>query len=82
MKEKTVLFKILINLDRLFNILTGGDLGVCFSTRAYINSVKSGGYWEDVRAVIDYCFWDNHCKESYLWEYYVKARWLKDNKID
>ena len=80
MKEKTLVFKFLINIDRMFNVLTGGDIGVCFSTRSYINSVKYGGIWDKIRATIDFFFWDGHCHDSYKWECKIKREWLERNK--
>ena len=75
------LFRVIINLDRLFNILTGGDLGVCFSTRCYINSKSSRG-WDTVRSVVDKMMLEeNHCEKSYRWERMVKLTWLRNNKL-
>lgn len=82
MNSNTTLFKVLINTDRLFNVLTGGDLGICFSTRCYINS-KESEEWTKVMGIVDKIMFEkNHCKMSYEWEYNLLQEWLKDNKIE
>jgi len=73
--ESKYWFKVMICINCLFNGVTGGDWGVCFSTRTYINSRKSKK-WDKVRLLIDAIFWKNHCKDSYLWEIKVKKRWI------
>ena len=83
--KDTILFRLAINVDRLFNILTGGELGVCFSTRTYINSVKaeekSRVRWERTRKVIDKCLGEGHCESSYDWERHIKEKWLVLNRV-
>ena len=75
------LFKAIINIDRLFNILTGGDLGVTFSTRCYINSKTSKG-WDTVRSFVDKLMMqEKHCAISYKWERRIKIEWLAKNNI-
>ena len=75
-------FKLIINIDRMFNILTGGDLGVCFSTRCYINSFESER-WAKVMSLVDKLMMEkDHCKKSYYWERRVKMLWLTENCVD
>lgn len=84
--ENTLTFRILINLDRLLNILLGGDIGVCLSTRAHIQSErlpasKKKEMWVFVRGLIDTIFWENHCEQSYEWEIKLKQAWVDANRL-
>ena len=87
MNENTLLFKILINLDRLLNVLTGGTFQECLSTRAYRQSIVAkprynAEWWMKVRNFIDWLFFlqDEHCKGSFEWEVTLKAKYVNDNK--
>ncbi len=80
---KSFLFMVLINLDRLLNVLTGGTFQECLSTRTYRNSVtKDSKFWKGLHKTIDRLFfWDNeHCKESFEWEVNLKLEYYYDNK--
>lgn len=80
MNEHTYGFKILIAIDRTFNVLTLGDIGVTFSTRSHINA-QTSKTWGKIESIINACFFDdNHCKGSFLWERGVKQKWLDDTK--
>ena len=86
MKEGSFLFNVLINIDRLFNILTGGELGTCFSTRAHVraNTAKpmyKRKRWVKIEGVIDKLFWKGHCRDSLLWERKTKRQWLERCKV-
>ena len=79
LKEGTLLFEVLVTLDRLFNILTGGSMGVTFSTRSYIQSVhaptrRQKKWWRRIRRAIDAVFWVDHCKLSWEWELELKQK--------
>ena len=69
--------KVVLGFDLLFNVLTGGDVGVFFSTRAYVNakSDKRKG-WVMTRVAIDKVFWKEHCNDSYKWEMSRKQQWM------
>lgn len=79
-------FQILIALDRLLNVLTGGSFMICLSTRAYIRAQSAKPMyrrkqWVKVENAINWLFFDSsHCKNSYLWEVRIKEKWLADNK--
>lgn len=78
LKEKTLLFKILIGLDRLFNVITGGSFQECFSTRAHLKAVLTNtNKWIFIRDAVDYLFWKGHCKDSFIWEMDLKSKYLK-----
>jgi hypothetical protein len=69
--------KLALGFDLLFNVLTGGEVGVFFSTRSYLNARdESRKWWVITRNVIDYMFWEGHCKDSYLWERSRKQEWI------
>ena len=82
LKEKTLVFKIAIATNRLFNVFTGGSFHECFSTRAHIRSqIAKPRYvrnnWIKVVKIIDRMFWDGHCEDSFLWEMRVKGQYVK-----
>ena len=86
MKEGSFLFNVLINIDRLFNILTGGELGTCFSTRAHVraNTAKpmyKRERWIKIESAIDKLFWEGHCRDSLHWERKTKRVWLERYKV-
>jgi hypothetical protein len=85
MKEGTFIFNVVINIDRLFNILTLGELGVCFSTRAHIKALTAKpmrirNRWVKIESAIDKLFWKGHCRDSFKWEYNLKQVWLQKHK--
>jgi len=78
-KEKTLLFRFVIWLDRGLNILTGGSFQECLSTRTYIlseNEKGTKGNWTKVRDVINWMFWENHCRDSFEWEMKLKQDFI------
>ena len=85
MKEGTFIFNVVINLDRLFNILTGGNLGECFSTRAHVRAMTAKPMykrkrWVKIANAIDKLFWKGHCRDSFKWEYNIKQVWLQKHR--
>ena len=82
LKEHTLLFKILIGLDRLLNVITGGSFQDCLSTRAYVNAQEKPvgfvlTFWRAVENGINLLFFDkDHCKNSFIWECSIKEAWL------
>ncbi len=84
MNQKTLLFKLLIVLDYLFNVLTGGGFQTCFSTRCYINSQRHSNKkrWIRIRNIVDKIMCEeNHCLKSYAWELHSKLQWIRDNQL-
>ncbi len=86
MSEKTLIFKLLIVFDYLFNVLTGGGFDTCFSTRAHINAERYSGEprrkWQKIRQAVDLIMLEeDHCKKSYQWELERKHRWIKSNSL-
>lgn len=80
LKEGTLLFRILIGLDRLLNVVTGGSFQECLSTRAHIRAVeqKPKKHWVLIRNIIDVMFFDEyHCVNSFKWELSIKQRWVE-----
>lgn len=79
-----LVLNVLINIDRMFNIMTGGDLGVTYSTRSYINSVRypNNNFWRiNIKVVDRIMFERDHCKKSYEWEIEMKKKWVLDNTL-
>jgi hypothetical protein len=86
--ENTLWGKVILNLDRLLNILLRGELGVCLSTRAFIQArTAKPEYrrtrWVKIERFINTLFFtqENHCRSSYLWEYAKKKRWVSENTL-
>ena len=79
MDETKYSHRLILALDHLFNVLLGGKLGICFSTRAYIQAKQSKN-WNRVRKVINFIFWKNHCRDSYVWELRRIKRWTEQHK--
>ena len=80
LKVKTLLFEALISIDRMFNLFTGGGFQETFSTRCYINAkMKTGGKvkasWVNIEKLIDWAFWEHHCKYSFEFEMRLKREW-------
>ena len=83
LKEGTKTFKFAIAIDRLFNVVTGGSFQECLSTRAYIQAAQLGSNrqrWVKIRNIIDRCFWDGHCKDSFIYEMRIKSEYVANNK--
>ena len=81
MNENTLLFKFLISLDRMANVLHGGGFQECISTHAYRRHRGGSKYWTRVMRVIDFLFRDDvHCKNSFEWEIELKRTYVKDNE--
>ena len=83
--EGTFIFNAAIAIDRFFNFCTGGSFQECFSTRAYIQSIKSKPLynrkrWLNIRSVIDWLFWEGHCEDSFHWEMRIKAEYIKKHQ--
>lgn len=68
--------RLVLILDMTLNVVTGGELGVCFSTRVYLNSADSD-MWFKIMLLIDKVFWEGHCRDSYLWEIECKRSWIE-----
>ena len=87
MKAKTFIFKALITLDYALNVVTGGGLQTCFSTRCYYNSIKADTerkrkFWLKMRDLVDaIMFEEHHCLKSYRWEVRSKRDWIEKFKI-
>jgi len=87
MNEATLLFKLLIVFDYLFNVLTGGGLQTCFSTRCYLNAERVEDKrvrerWVKAQSVVDRIMFEkDHCKKSYQWELSRKRRWIVNNSL-
>jgi hypothetical protein len=86
MKEGSFVFNVVINIDRLFNIVTGGELGTCFSTRAHVRAQTAKPMykrkrWVKIEKAIDKLFWQGHCRDSLLWERKIKRVWLEKYKV-
>ena len=82
--EKSFIFKLVILLDRTFNVLTGGTFQECFSTRTYINSetatpLYNRDFWVKIKNAINWVFWDGHCKDSFEWELNLKRLYIAKN---
>jgi len=80
LKVKTLLFKALISIDRMFNLFTGGGFQETFSTRCYINAQmkppgKVKSVWVKIEKLIDWMFWEYHCKYSFEFEMRLKREW-------
>jgi hypothetical protein len=81
LNEDTILFKILIALDRLLNVLTGGSFMICLSTRAHKRSLTGDLKWLIIRNRINWMFNDNeHCENSFRWEMRLKKEWYEKHK--
>ena len=79
MNKNTLLFKFLIALDRLVNVLHGGGFQECISTRAYRRSLAGSWYWTKAMHGINFLFRDkDHCKTSLRWELRVKRDYIND----
>ena len=76
LKEGTLLFKILIGLDRLLNVVTGGSFQECLSTRSHLRAIEGKPHWVRIRNAIDWVFWDGHCKDSFKWEMKIKKEYI------
>ena len=87
MKEKTLLFRILIVLDFMLNVLTRGGFQTCFSTRCYINAQRvkplhKRAYWVKIMYIVDKIMCEkDHCLKSYAWELNGKYLWIKENTL-
>jgi hypothetical protein len=84
MKKYTFIFKVLIVMDYMLNVLTGGGFDTCFSTRSYINSQRAHNkeWWTKVRNLVDkVMFEEDHCLKSYAWEMNHKRKWVKVNTL-
>lgn len=85
-KEKTFLFKLLISLDRLLNVVTGGSFMLTLSTRTYIRSEgvkdpKVRARWVWFRKLLDTVLEDNHCYNAFRWERRIKQEWLDKHTL-
>lgn len=69
--------RILVGLDQLLNIITGGDEDDTLSSRIYVNSISSPR-WMKCRKVVDwlFSFEPDHCKVAFQVEYKKKVLWL------
>ena len=75
-KEKTLIFRFVIWLDRGLNILTGGSFQECLSTRAYIKATTGNKLWVRIRNSINWLFWEGHCEDSFVWEMDLKQAFI------
>ena len=80
-KEHTWLFRFIIWLDRGLNVMTGGTFQECLSTRAYVQAEEKGSkLWLKTRSVINWIFWDGHCRDSFIWEMGLKRKFIEKHK--
>lgn len=73
--------KLLVSLDQLLNVLTGGEEDNTLSSRAYIRSLSSKK-WMYIKKFIDNLFFfdDQHCKEAFFVEYNKRQEWINKYK--
>ena len=83
MNQATLLFKVLIVVDYLFNVLTGGGFQTTFSTRSYFKEQTTGTKkWIFIRKAVDrIMFEEHHCMKSYVWGMKVKEQWRIDHML-
>jgi hypothetical protein len=72
-------YRLLLTLNLMFNILTGGEFGTFFSTRTYENSLTCKR-WDKVRQILDYVLGEGHCKKSQNWQINNKMNWIRKHQ--
>lgn len=75
-------FNLLIAMDHLANVLLLGRIGVCLSTRAYVQAqLLNQRKWRKWERCINWVMREKgHCLKSFAWELNRKSNWINEHK--